>query len=918
MAKALPDNLRQKASAAMQCLYVGDYLFSKEEISQMCDFLGESLRECDSLWGKTISPIYDEVAFVTIVNIIKEWNSTEDSFLNFIYRKLLGYENSPKTYNYIVEVIDRLARQKRIFVLSKSKKKYYATILAHAHAPLKSSESFFELCWEIFCEDLDLSYSSDSEIYTLIAKQLSLKFSNSNDDNDFQLGSHVYSFRAGIKGLAVNNIGLIAQLIEYTIQCIDVLFNDGRIEPISYFNTILIKWWENKSEEFGKYSRRKRNTTYIINDYKNIRARYYFDSDTVYLVVPSFRLRDHYDESPILTVYLDGKEVSSYILKVRGSGLLMTSQELSLPVSLWEYDSNINICVRVTHCDETIYDSGSSLHRAFSMFNNKGKEIHSLDCQPGNYYLFIPDFNVLLQYPQEIHRRKASIYTIYAKNDDILQSHDRTVVFANEFQKRDIVFSANKRNDVLLQHDGEEYSVIDGEVSIVVDKSINIADYGISYEGVSFHLTDFSITFDENNNTLCIPVTELLKVGEPQKITVFRFSNGLAVTSINVVKFNHIQVSFDHVVYYDQQNRGIVHFLTEKYDESSRFSIKDACLIPMEYGELYFSPPILKWRIDDKKWCTKENKKGMWFHDITNSSVMQIGIPLLMHADIIMFLNGGVTIKTLSMEQNTCKLGQEVYSLLGAAADAQIAVSMNNAIYPVVKIYLEEQFLYKPYFDYGYHGICWMPQGCYIGNPTSTFLLSLKRGNNTVYSHNLSLKKEIVQWNNVENGEYELYIDFVKPGFVKRYKSLWNQSICVGNKKEWEYAGCHLCVHSILPVNQTEIESIQPFYIDNLHYIDERDGNDFFSGDIYIVTRDGRKVYLNIMRDNQGMNECINPIRIEMRNKHSGWIVYGMHNNDIDDFAAEFTLNEKRQISVDPNGKAIEYYIFDIRRNDDV
>ena len=39
MIKALPIELKEKASAAMQCLYVGDYIFSKEEISQMRDFL---------------------------------------------------------------------------------------------------------------------------------------------------------------------------------------------------------------------------------------------------------------------------------------------------------------------------------------------------------------------------------------------------------------------------------------------------------------------------------------------------------------------------------------------------------------------------------------------------------------------------------------------------------------------------------------------------------------------------------------------------------------------------------------------------------------------------------------------------------------------------------------------------------------
>ena len=111
------DDLRQKIAQAMEQEFVGNFVFSDEEISQMFEFAGTILRNYDTSYGNSISQGYDEWLFVAMVNTIKTWNSDEDSFWECIFKKLLGYSNSQKVYLHLTKVIERLGSAKKIFYL---------------------------------------------------------------------------------------------------------------------------------------------------------------------------------------------------------------------------------------------------------------------------------------------------------------------------------------------------------------------------------------------------------------------------------------------------------------------------------------------------------------------------------------------------------------------------------------------------------------------------------------------------------------------------------------------------------------------------------------------------------------------------------------------------------------------------------
>ena len=90
------EQILQKVTEALKSDFVGNYVFSDDELSKIYDFTGKLLRSYDGGWGNSISQNYDPLVFVAMVNAVKTWKSDEDTFWECIYKKLMGTAGSQK------------------------------------------------------------------------------------------------------------------------------------------------------------------------------------------------------------------------------------------------------------------------------------------------------------------------------------------------------------------------------------------------------------------------------------------------------------------------------------------------------------------------------------------------------------------------------------------------------------------------------------------------------------------------------------------------------------------------------------------------------------------------------------------------------------------------------------------------------
>ena len=261
------EELFQKISEAMHEDFVGNYVFNDEDLAKIYDFTGCLLRKYDSGWGNSISQNYDTLIFVAMVNAVKAWNSEADTFLDCIYKTLIGTNGSQKIYKYLTGVIDRLGKNREIVYLSGCTKRYYATILAHSFAPLNSTKSFLDLCWNLYSEDMNFTYSKKDEIFTLVAEELKKTFSNERSlEDDLKLGSGVYSLRAGIKRMAIDSPQNMVQHIESTIALLNRVFEGEILDNHLYYHSIIRNWWIEKEKSFGITKPKRKSYEKAITD----------------------------------------------------------------------------------------------------------------------------------------------------------------------------------------------------------------------------------------------------------------------------------------------------------------------------------------------------------------------------------------------------------------------------------------------------------------------------------------------------------------------------------------------------------------------------------------------------------------------------------------------------------------------------
>lgn len=110
-------------------------------------------------------------------------------------------------------------------------------------------------------------------------------------------------------------------------------------------------------------------------------------------------------------------------------------------------------------------------------------------------------------------------------------------------------------------------------------------------------------------------------------------------------------------------------------------------------------------------------------------------------------------------------------------------------------------------------------------------------------------------------------------------------------------------------------------YIENINYLGAKDYYDYYCGNLYIIDKYGRKIYLNKMKNEKNDFIQINPIRIELKDKNSCYLGYGLDLLDTEfEYDNEFNLNCYDKITVCQNEfgkktKGINYFVFEVKEN---
>lgn len=927
----IASKIDEKIAEAMKLRLVGDFVFTEDELDWIYNCVRSQIRNRRKGEFDSFRFTHCDMVFVAVVNKAKQWDSSKFPFWEFLHNELGGDgQTAIGFYNYIHDIIKDMGDHQSILYLDDSSKQYYATILAHAFAPKNSTNGFFDLCWRIFSEDMEYEIGSmggdGGDSYHAIAKQLQKRLGGEGDkeDEDFCLAGHIYTMRAGIKGLAAARPELVSDCIQFIISCMDKFYRGVPVSSPRYLFSMLKDWWEDKEKSFGAdHIQRGLSREKAVREYSSIKPRYVLAGSDVILHIPPIRLRGDLDENPSIKVVVSGDVEREEIMETYGSGLSMATKAYDLDISGLDFskspDHSIDLSISITHMGSLVYASEDQLKRQAILFHN-GHETNEFQCEPGNYDLFLLDDDLLYQYPSETawDGESSCLLHISADNGETLQFPFRTITFTDETTESQLQFTM-KQTCAALRKDGQDYAVVDGDLLVSIEENENgevgIGNYGIKFEGsLAFRLADFPESHREGVRSFSI--TEVLKPGEPQSIVLFRYSDGAVVQALRFVKFNDIRITYDRPIYFGDGQVGRATFQTNCFKGEADFGIdQDEVSIGFPDWEIILYPPVLRWRIGDGAYSCRREKPGCYYENLpTNTTEIGLSLPPLMGCKVMLdgqILAGGRRV-------NSYKLGEAVYAMAYKATHPMSldlkAVIEGGGSYLLTKIYLEDGFETDPVvYDPDRRVIEWKPEQTFVGGNEAQFCLVLLKGGQLIKKWDVELVNETLDCRRIADGFYILDIYRTNSprsifGSSRKKGPVWSGQICFGNPDEFRFDGKDLLVNYVHLPDPSGGTGIKPFRIDDLRYIGKRKGgNACYSGNIYFVS-DGRRIYL---KKDCWTGERVNPIMLELKSNHTCWINYGYGGGGVSDFESQFMLGANGEITTsEDRSEPIEYFHF--------
>jgi hypothetical protein len=914
---------------------VGDMLFVDNEYEELLkytrDFSLRYSRGSASLDGN------HKMHFVALVEIAKRWKRIDDDendergFWEHVFKTLLGVGGCDnKLYKAYTKLICDLGREENILIANTAKK-YWATLMMHAFAPIRSVYAFFDLCYNIYRKDLDFNYTESDKWICEIARKRFCEILQSSVGNDktISIGSNTYNVQIGLRILALDasTQNEFVVLLDRTLKIIDTLFHRTTLAPKSYFEDIINDWWKNKLAEVRR-DRKTGNRTSAAVTKRNITSKFIRNDNNVNLVIPPIRL-DGKGSTVWLSVYAgeNGERRYSDELFTRYGELTVTTKQKDFDLNeLLKQDRSIRIRVEITENGTVLYDK--VIEREFILFDGENEVLSQLN-KSSNYFVYARDI-YSLKMPTDIQTCGGNLYNIYPKAGETLAGETRQVFFVDKLTPtKNEVRLFGSLPDCEWRVDDIGYRIFGGQVMLIVPDDTALNGLSLSVDAKRVLLSE--LTRRQEDEYQLFDISGFVPKCKPTEVEVFSHQKERRFIGEHIAVFPNLNIGFSKPAYYGKDERKLTITVEDESKDLSWENSDNEVVYPFNEGQLVVKIPYIRWRIDDKEWNNEPLNKRRWYKAHFHSgSLLEIDSPQDLEGAMVFAFADGVTTE---VERNKISGKFEVGRFIYAAENKrEIMFSLQNAgkTHELFVVSTAEHFAENP-LTYAGGKLLWQAEDTFIGDETRKFNVLFARTGYTIPPVE-GLGCADTQITGLGDGLYNVQISSQAGNlFKKENKVFFEGKLIVGRKEKFRFAGKYIkLIFASTELTDDDVAQMywKPFMsfygVDNLQFV-EMEGGEFYIGLLFSKDIYGRKIYLDKMKDDSNNYEWINPVRILLATKNTLEIIAGHKPNDIKDFLGGLMYDTKRKSICNINARGakgniypcINYYKF-TEVNDDV
>ena len=869
---------------------IGNKDFSEDEYAFMVDYVSELTDPFDKDSYKLI--------FTTLVEIAKRWKDAdivEESdenlgFWSFIFKTLTGKEEfNQKLYSAFTNVISEMDTLNNIPIV-KTGKKYYATLMMHSFTPKNSIFSFFELCYNVFKKDLDFGFTNDDEwICEKVASEMRTVLGGGyHEDKKVSIGSSAYSIKIGLRSFALDN-NLSEDFIEFikdTFYQINKLFNREKISEENRLRRYIVEWWENKKQTekaFNDQNQKKRISTVSK---RNIGAKYIRNNDKVFLCIPSIRLDDS-NNIMSLSVYVNGKLSYSEEMRTKRGELVIATKSIELELNeLLKYSNEINLKVEIQENGIIIFDSEkgktTSLYREFILFEDE-KEVESQFNIPTNYFVYSKNIDGLKNTPQDLTTYGTNIYNIYPTVGESLTGKTRQVFFVDKAKvakSSNTVCLVGDLHDIEWVLDEFHCFVYKDSVKLIVPENSNLKALELKIDNKPYKLDALDYVRLENNAYMFgLLKLGLLKPNEPTEISLYSYEKEERVLTEMLIVLPTLQIKFSKSIFYGNSERKITVCNDEINDDFSWNNQDKEIKCPLKDGILLIKIPYLKWQIGKNGWNNEPINRKLWYKDfIQNGDLLEINNPLENEVIKVFYEIESHIVEIPINQSGKFEIGRVIYANQGKK-DITVYCTNETTKYNLFTISTKEHFIENP-LRYNNGTVIWDVENTFVGDKDNDFFIIAKANGKDKKSIRKKVGSTNIEFGNFEEDIYEIIVKIKDKNplfYEEKYNTIFEGKLIVGKKEQFRFKNKRIKLLSANCFNNKPFEWIRftpRYFIEDLQYVEE-EGSVFYKGNLCVMDQNGETRILDTMLNEKGGYDKINPVRIELRDNSTLWLVGG-------------------------------------------
>lgn len=802
---------------------IGNIRFSEKQGKLIHDLalqaLQKVIREIDTR-GILMSQLDSDLIFLNIVISLRQWNNTnedsnDNSFWQFIFTQFglnesdnIGNSHEYRIFKHVIK--KSLRYHKRLFI--DKGHKYYTTLLAHALSPQDRFFDLFEQVLSFYAKSLHYKYQKfDPAIYAF-AEAMVDRFSDSgSSDQDLVYIRSIQSSSA-IKSLFLSCHQYITGFIEYLINTIDVLVGGRSIQINSYLDELLVKWYEERSQEEKVDAKRRRSleqSEVIVIDHIRIRPIYRLIRDQIILFIPAIRMGPESDGLPYLNVhgYGNGQNDQCIPLKYYGDYFCLTSDKYSLTVEelLTSFYDLSELRISIHQGQNLIYDSRDRLYRDAIVFSKDGYE---LTTRPNNerINIFAPRNShvEVISDPAGDHFFRniegGEIHRIWFNDATQITVNGRTL-FPMEIEVDDFTVSYLHPYSLNFRYFVDQTNcVVFADSPVLLIKPLAANNFTKQYR---LMVNDDIVPWDtiENVDLERIAIN-LPDTNRHHHLRIIdNFSQRISY-ELYYVLLPELRIEFDGFYYHDNfEFNG--HLILEKGDlrETHHYELDNSgeMILPYEAGELYVKIPILKCQLDSKS-IHEIDQNVFWYEDLFDS-IVKITLPRDYTGTLML---GGRAFTTSLLDLGNVlrahnEFDERTLGLL-IRQDGKSPIDIK-----LLDIVGQPKFLTKP-LTVESNAFYWFLEDNFIGQNDSDFQTKIFQDDEIVFQGELPQKDHAFELPvKLSDGKYQITVEHAA-GFFSNYRTLYHDQFIVGDKNQFLLHDMAISVTSAI-INRTITEN---------------------------------------------------------------------------------------------------------------